>query len=146
LFLVAGNIVLATGSSVASGNRGLIRVLPVSGPLLILGLFAITGSPPFGLFLSEFTILRAAVMGGHLWVAGAMMVLLTIIFVGMAVLVLEMVLGVADPAIPVVRESNWLLLGPLALAALVLVLGVYIPPALQGALAHAAGALGGSAP
>jgi len=27
-----------------------------------------TGSPPFGLFMSEFTILRAAMSEGHLWI------------------------------------------------------------------------------
>src|SRR5665213_650479 len=51
LFLVVGNMVLATGSSSAAHNKGLVRTLPVSGTLLVLGLFAITGSPPFGLFV-----------------------------------------------------------------------------------------------
>ena len=69
MFLVAGNIVIATGSSAAADNQGLLRRVPVSGALLVLGLFAITGSPPFGLFLSEFTLLRAAIGTGHPWIA-----------------------------------------------------------------------------
>lgn len=146
LFLVAGNIVLATGTSVAAANRGLVRTLPVSGALLVLGLFAVTGSPPFGLFLSEFTILRAAVSAGHPWVAGAMLFFLAIIFVGMAVLILEMALGEPEPVAPHARESWWLLAGPVGLAAAVLMLGVYIPGPLQHVLASAATALGGSAP
>ncbi len=146
LFLVAGNVVLATGSSAAAGHRGLIRTLPVSGVLLVAGLFAVTGSPPFGLFLSEFTILRAAVSGGHLWIAVATLLLLAAIFVGMAVLILKMALGEPDPGVPVVRESPWLVAGPIALAAVVLMLGLYIPAPLQRALVHAAAALGGSAP
>jgi hydrogenase-4 component F len=146
LFLVVGNVVLATGSSAAAGNRGLVRSLPVSGALLVLGLFAVAGSPPFGLFLSEFTILRAALAGAHFWVAAAMLLLLAVIFVGMASLILEMALGTADPSAERVRESSWLLAGPVVLAATVLMLGVYVPAPLQAAITRAAVALGGAAP
>jgi hydrogenase-4 component F len=146
LFLVAGNIALASGSASVSENRGLIRVLPVSGPLLVLGLFAVTGSPPFGMFLSEFTILRGAVVQGHLWIAATMFVLLAIIFVGMAAFVLEMALGVPKPGATRSRESVWLIAGPIGLAVAVLMLGLYIPPVLQSVLARAALALGGSVP
>jgi hydrogenase-4 component F len=146
LFLVAGNIVLATGTAAAADNRGLIQILPVSGPLLVLGLFAVTGSPPFGLFLSEFTILRAAVVEGHLWVAITMLVLLAIIFVGMATFVLEIALGLPERSAARKRESLWLIAGPIGLAAAVLMLGVYIPPALSEMLERAAIALGGNTP
>src|SRR6185437_9115558 len=97
LFLVVGNVVLATGSSAAAANRGLVRTLPISGALLVLGLFAVTGSPPFGLFLSEFTILRAAFGAGHPWIAVLMLLFLAIIFVGMAVMILGMALGEPEP-------------------------------------------------
>jgi hydrogenase-4 component F len=146
LFLVAGNVVLATGTSSAAGNRGLIRTLPVSGTLLVAGLFAVTGSPPFGLFLSEFTILRAAVDGGHVWIAIATLFLLAVIFVGIAVLILNMALGEPDADVPAVRESPWLVAGPIVLAGAVLLLGLYIPAPIQAALTRAAAALGGSAP
>lgn len=160
LFLVAGNAVLATGSSAAASNRGLVRTLPISGCLLALGLFAVTGSPPFGLFFSEFTILRAAIHGGHLWVAGAMLLFLAIIFIGMATLILEMALGAPPPLSNAVddttdsarimgapvREASWLVAPPLVLAVAVLLLGLYIPSPLQAVLSHAAVALGGSAP
>jgi hydrogenase-4 component F len=146
MFLVVGNVVLATGSSAAAANRGLLRTLPVSGTLLVVGLFAVTGSPPFGLFLSEFTILRAAVAGGHIWIAAIMLLLLAVIFVGMATLILEMALGSPEPGTVPVRESGWLVVGPIALAAIVLMLGVYIPGPLNDALTRAAVALGGRAP
>ena len=146
LFLVVGNMVLATGSSAAAANRGVLRTLPVSGALLVLGLFAVTGSPPFGLFLSEFTILRAAIDGGHPWIAAIVLLFLAIIFVGMAALILEMALGEPTVIAPAVRESRWLTLGPIALAGIVLLLGVYIPSPLQTVLERAAIALGGTGP
>ncbi|MCI0434783.1 MAG: hydrogenase [Gemmatimonadetes bacterium] len=145
LFLVVGNVLLATGGT-AAASRGVVRTLPVSGALLVLGLFAVTGSPPFGLFLSEFTILRGAIGAGHPWVAAAMLLLLFIIFVGMASLILGMALGEAAQGVKPVRESGWLTVGPAALALLVLMLGVYVPAPLHDLLARAAVALGGAVP
>jgi hydrogenase-4 component F len=146
LFLAVGNVVLATGSSHAPGIHGILRSRSVTGGLLIAGLFAVTGSPPFGLFLSEFTILTGAVRGGHVWVAGAMLLLLAVIFIGMASVILEVVYGEPDPGLPAARESGWLVGGPLVLAAAVLLLGLYLPPGLQDALARAAASLGGGTP
>ena len=163
LFLVAGNVVLATGRSASVANRGLLRRLPVSGTLLLLGLFAVTGSPPFGLFQSELILLRAAFAAGHPAIALAMALLLALIFAGMAALMLEMTLGGSDeaeagapapgaapgaaPTAPAAAaESRWLVASPLALAALVLMLGFYIPGPLRAVLARAAAALGGAVP
>jgi hydrogenase-4 component F len=123
-----------------------VRTLPASAALLVLGLFAVTGSPPFGLFVSEFTILRAAIDGGHPWIAAVMLLTLAIIFVGMAALVLGMALGEPAPGAVPVRESPWLVAGPVVLAAVVLMLGVYIPGPLQDVLTRAAVALGGRGP
>jgi hydrogenase-4 component F len=146
LFLAVGNVVLATGTSYAPKIHGILRSRSVTGGLLVAGLFAVTGSPPFGLFLSEFTILSGAVRGGHPWVAAAMLVLLAVIFIGMSSVILEVAYGEPDPALPKARESGWLVGGPLGLAAGVLLLGLYIPPALHGVLARAAASLGGGAP
>jgi hypothetical protein len=79
-------------------------------------------------------------------VAVSVLVLLAIIFVGMAAFLLEMALGVPRADVRAVRESVWLVAGPIGLAAAVLVLGVYIPPVLQDVLSRAASALGGSTP
>jgi hydrogenase-4 component F len=148
LFLVVGNLVLAAGSSAAADMRGMLRARPVSAMLAVLGLFAITGSPPFGMFLSEFAIVSGAVQQHHPVVAIVALALLAVIFVGIARMILEIVLG-ARPAAPLVaidRERPWMVLGPLVLAGIVLMLGSYIPSALQQQLARAATALGGSAP
>jgi hydrogenase-4 component F len=145
-FLAVGNVVLLYGGSEATGIRGILRRAPWSGALLIIGLFAVTGSPPFGLFVSELTILTAMFQQGFAWLALLMMGLLAIIFVGMARLVLDSVYGhPVEPAEPV-KESPALLGGPIALAVLVLMLGVYLPPPLRAFLEQAARALGGSTP
>ena len=92
------------------------------------------------------SILRAAIGAGHPWVATTILVLLAVIFVGMAQLILGMSLGAPESAAARARESRWLVFGPVALAGAVLLLGVYVPGPLQSALARAAVALGGQAP
>lgn len=146
LFLAVGNVVLATGTSYAPSIRGILRSRSITGGLLIAGLFAVTGSPPFGLFLSEFTILSGAVRSGHPWVAATMLVLLAVIFIGMATVILEAAYGEPDPAVKQERESGWLVAGPLALALGVLLLGLYLPAPLREVLGQAATTLGGRAP
>jgi hypothetical protein len=75
-----------------------------------------------------------------------MLVLLAIVFIGMATVILEVAYGQPDPSLTKERESGWLLGGPLALAAGVLLLGLYIPAPLHDVLARAAASLGGVAP
>ena len=152
MFLAVGNIVLATGTSTATEIRGLRHTLPVTAVILIVGLFVVTGSPPSALFISEYTILSAAFATGHAWIAAVTILFLVIIFVGIAAMILESVLGApngrprSERTAGVTGERTWLVVAPAALAALVVMLGIYIPSPLAGALASAAVALGGHAP
>jgi len=144
MFLVAGNILTRYRSKSTEEVRGVLRVLPASGILWAMGLFALTGSPPFGPFLSEFTILKAALDQGRAGVAIAYLILLAVIFVGMATAVLAMAQGLPRDARMTARAREPLLrvVPAAALAAVVLLLGVYIPPVVRTALEDAARALG----
>lgn len=147
VFLAVGNVVLVTGTSAVQGIRDVLRRLPVTGVLLIVGLFAVTGSPPFGMFLSELTILSAAVAEHHAWIAGTVAVLLAVIFVGIAAMILEIVYAPAESRPRAGGRDRWgLTLAPAVLALLALGLGVYLPGPLADALTSAAAVLGGRAP
>ena len=63
LFFSVGNAQQHTGTTLAGGRGGLIHVLPISAPMLLLGALAVTGTPPFGIFQSEFMVLRAGFAG-----------------------------------------------------------------------------------
>ena len=144
LFLAVGNVLLTAGDGRPPVVSGVLHRAPLSGFLLLIGLFAVTGSPPFGPFLSEFAILSAAFHGGHYLIAAAVLVLLAVIFVSLGARVLSAVYGAAAPR--GAHESAWLVAGPAVLALVVLGLGVFIPRPLFRALAAAAGTLGGWAP
>jgi hydrogenase-4 component F len=140
LFLVAGNLVIAYESKRVDRVHGALHGLPVSGWLFLLGFLAISGFPPFGLFQSEYSIVRAALGNGHEWVAVALLVLLSVAFVAMAVNVLPMVQGrvQAPPAGGPSHEGVLARLMPAALGVLVVGLGVFVPPQLDRALHRAA--------
>jgi hydrogenase-4 component F len=140
LFLTAGNIHRAYGSKQVDELRGAARLLPLSGPLFLAGFLAITGSPPFAPFLSEFAILRGALDGGRTGVAALYLVLLAAIFVAMGSTVLRVVQG--DPGepgpAPELRDVALTAGPPLALLLAVLALGLWVPGVLTRLLDAAA--------
>jgi len=82
MFFGAGNVMRRYGTKEMLAIRRVLHEFPVSGLLWLAGAVAITGAPPFGLFLSEFSILRAGFSGPNLWAAIVMLVLLIVIFIG----------------------------------------------------------------
>jgi hydrogenase-4 component F len=146
MFLTAGNIHRAFGSKTTDGVSGAIRRVPASGGLFLAGFFAVTASPPFGLFLSELTILRAAFASGHYWQAGLFVALLAIVFMGMGSTVVRVVQGTPPPtASDAYREPVLTVAPALCFLLLVLVLGVYVPDWLDRALIDATAFIEGSA-
>jgi hydrogenase-4 component F len=145
LFLLAGNVLRAYGTTEAGEVRGVLRRLPTSGVLLTLGLLAIGGSPPFGPFMSELLIFQFAMRGSHPWFGILLVVLIGIAFLGMAGVLLPMLQGRDASAGEVsVRERKLSTLPPLVLCVCVLVLGVYLPTPLADVLARAAALFGGA--
>lgn len=145
LFLSAGNIHRAYGSKSTDSVRGAIRRLPISGALFLAGFLAITGSPPFGPFVSEFTIVNAAVGSGQFLAAGLFLLLLCVVFIGMGATVLAVVQG--EPGEQKdgssFRDRFATCVPILLFMSLVLLLGVYIPQPLESLLRDAAAFLEG---
>jgi hydrogenase-4 component F len=140
LFLVSGNIYSAYHSKSRDEVSGAIRRLPVSGPLFLAGFIAITGSPPFGPFVSEFTILRASFENHQYVVGGIFLFLLMVVFMGMGNTFLAVCQGEPSAAAKATdfHDSFFRVLSPLALTAMVLLLGVYIPDPVMKLLQDAA--------
>ncbi len=144
LFLLAGNVLRAYGTTAVAEVRGVGRLLPASAALLMLASFAIGGSPPFGPFVSEFTIFLGAMRGSAPWLGVVFVALLGIAFIGIAGALFPMLHGDVSASAGDVRGERPLALAPPAvLAFLVVVLGLYVPAGLDTLLRHAAAALGG---
>jgi hydrogenase-4 component F len=144
LFLSAGNIHRAYGSKLTDDVRGALVRLPVSGALFLIGFLAITGAPPFGPFVSEFTIVRAAMSGGQFLTGGLFLLLLGVIFIGMGATVLAVVQGTPPEGQDGGLRDSFSTAAPVVLfLALVLLLGLYLPPPLETMLRQAVAFLEG---
>src|ERR1041385_3268760 len=133
LFLSAGNIHRAYEGKTIEEVQGAMRRLPLSGTLFLLGFLAITGSPPFGPFISEFAILTGSFAAGRFVVGGFFLFLLLIVFMGMGRTVLTVCQGRPPAAARRTPYRDGLLTGlPIvALFALILLLGVHVPAAVN---------------
>lgn len=144
LFMLAGNVLRAFGTTEARAVRGVLQRLPLTGVGLVAALFAIAGSPPFGLFVSEFTIFQAAMSGRQSWLGVLFVAILAVAFIGLCATVLPMAQGrITSNAGKVVREVPIHVAPPLILVTGVLLLGLYVPPFLDQLLAQVASLLGG---
>ncbi|MEI7851327.1 MAG: proton-conducting transporter membrane subunit [Kiritimatiellales bacterium] len=139
LFMSAGNINRSYASTSTDVVRGALRRLPASAALFLVGFLAVTGSPPFGPFISEFSILNAGFATGHFVVSGLFLAFLLIIFVGMGATVLLVVQGNAPESAPrtAYREGLLTIVPSILLLGLVLVLGLHIPAPLNDLLHNA---------
>jgi len=139
IFFTVGHATQKAGTQVMSEIRGLIKVNPTVGWGLMLGVMAILGMPPFGVFASEFLILTTA-MREQPWATPFLFLALGVAFASMLIRVLPMVFG--DTTLKPLAHPPALIPVFVHLA-LGLALGLYIPPYLNGWYVQAATMLGG---
>jgi len=126
IFFTVGHASQATGTQSMAQIRGLIEQSPTIGWGLALGSLAILGMPPFGVFTSEFMVLTTA-MHEHPWATPFLLIALGVAFAAIFGKVQPMVFGESTAG----RLPHPPALVPVFVhLAIVLLLGVYIPPYL----------------
>src|SRR5574340_1158798 len=139
IFFAVGHAAQKAGSQAMEDIRGLLKVSPTVGWGLMLGSLAILGMPPFGVFASEFLILTTA-MRDLPWATPFLLVALGVAFAAIFSRVQPMVFG--ETALrPLAHPPA--LLPVFAHLGLALMLGLYIPPYLDGWYRQAARMIGG---
>ncbi|HJW24195.1 MAG TPA: hydrogenase 4 subunit F [Rhodocyclaceae bacterium] len=139
IFFAVGHAAQKAGTQIMEDIRGLLKVSPTVGWGLMLGALAILGMPPFGVFASEFLILTTA-MRDQPWATPFLLLALGVAFAAIFSRVQPMVFGdthlkpLAHPPalVPVFVHLS-----------LGLMLGLYIPPYLDGWYRQAASMIGG---
>jgi hydrogenase-4 component F len=138
IFFTVGHAVQKTGTQTIDEIRGLVVTNPTIGWGLMLGSLAIVGMPPFGVFASEFLILTTA-MRQQPWATPFLLVALIVAFAAIFMRVQNMVFG--DPTAKRLPHAPALLPVFVHLA-MVLILGLYIPPYLAEWFRQAAKLIG----
>jgi hydrogenase-4 component F len=145
LFLSSGDVALRYKTREAGQVSGLLAAVPVTGAALLLASFAVLGSPPFGLFLSELTIVRAGFAHGSPVFPLLLLALLGLAFVPFARTTTGMLTGSAPQLASPYRDRAAIAVtaAPLILGlAALLVLGLWIPAGLDAALRHSIAVIG----
>jgi hydrogenase-4 component F len=138
IFFAVGHAAQKTGTQMIADIRGLIRTSPAVGWGLMLGTIAILGMPPFGVFASEFLILTTA-MREYPWATPFLLTALGVAFATVFSKVQGMVFGETTAQ----RLPHAPALFPVFIhLALVLLLGLYIPPYLAQWYQQAAAMIG----
>jgi hydrogenase-4 component F len=135
---------LAQMHSSSDFNRigtGTFTRAPITSALFVLAAVIVTGSPPFGMFFSEMTILQAGFLGPHKTATSVFLAALLVLFCGFAYQVGRLVLGPprnpADRRAPHPERLDLGLMTTIVAAGVAVVSAFYLPGPLL-ALIHAA--------
>ena len=138
IFFAVGHIAQVKGTQKIADIRGLTVTHPRLGWGLVLGVIAIAGLPPLGVFTSEFLVVSSTFARQPLLA----LPLVAGLLVALGALVLRMqamAFGAPTPDAAPSRASSAPMFAHLGL---VLVAGVHLPPPLVAWLQHVAGLLG----
>src|SRR6266568_426172 len=138
IFFAVGHATQKTGTQIMENIRGLINTSPLIGWGLVLGSLAILGMPPFGVFASEFLILTTA-MRDQPWATPFLLLALGVAFAAVFSKVQPMVFGETTAKRLPARPA---MVPVFVHLALVLMLGLWIPPVLADWYRQAARLIG----
>ena len=147
-FMGAGVLVVKFGSKRISAIRGGLDLLPWSGPLFLLAVFALSAMPPSGIFRSEFQIVYGGLGSGNYAAAAVLIVLVTVAFLGLTALATRMLFTpararrAARPTLSRGEPSAWMVVPVIAGVAVLFILGLHPPGELTSLISRAVAQLG----
>ncbi len=137
LFCGSGNVLMKYGTRDLRSVKGMLRVAPISGLLLMGGALALAGLPPFNIFVSEFMVFVAGIQAGYIWVMILCGLFFTVTVGGLIQIISGSVLG-KSPESLARGDVGWRALTPMViLFALVLAMGVNVPRPVSALLQDA---------
>jgi hydrogenase-4 component F len=138
IFFAVGNIAQVKGTQVIADIRGLTVTHPALGWGLVIGVVAIAGLPPLGIFMSEFLLVSSTVAVQPL-LAVPLIAGLLVAFAALLLRLSGVAFGEPHGSIEPARAS---LVPMYAHLALVFTAGFYLPPPLVTWFQHIAAMLG----
>jgi hydrogenase-4 component F len=143
LFFCAGNVQQEFGSPFFRKVRGVIHTLPWTGGLFLMAALAVTGTPPFSVFQSEFKALSAALAADRGWAAFLFVAGVVTIFAGFLMHMAKMNLGAAQDTAPRAAECPWKMTAMVLVALVIVVFGFWLPRSVFDLVQASAAIVGG---
>jgi len=141
-FMGAGVFVLKFGSKQISAIRGGLDLLPWSGPLFVLAVFALSALPPSGIFRSEFQIVAGGLASGNYAAAAVLIIGVTVAFFGLTTATTRMLFTPAPRTQARGEPSAWMVVPVVAGVAVLFLLGLHPPGELTALISRAVTQLG----
>jgi hydrogenase-4 component F len=138
IFFAVGHIAQAKGTQKIADIRGLTQSHPLLGWGLVVGVMAICGMPPMGVFMSEFLVVSSAFARAP-WLAAPLAIGLLVAFGALLMRLIGMAFGEPSKSVGPVQASAAPLIAHLAL---VLIAGLYLPAFLVSWFENVARLLG----
>jgi hydrogenase-4 component F len=140
-FLLAGRILQRYRTSEIAGVTGLRQAMPWTAGLFAAGVLALVGLPPFGLFVSEFLLIRAAILQRQFALTAVVLALLLTAFVSLIAHLNRMLYGHVPDGIEAGERRGWPLAALACPAVILAILGVVLPGPLAALVEQTVGAL-----
>ena len=138
IFYAVGHISQVKGTQKIADMGGLTVTNPVLGWGLVLGVVAIAGLPPLGIFMSEFLVVSST-FARQPWLAALLVLAILVALGGLFLRLNSIVFGEPrGPTMP--TEASYVPM--FAHLAIVFMAGIYIPPALVAGFQNVARLLG----
>jgi hydrogenase-4 component F len=149
-FMGAGVFTIKYGTKEISAMRGGLELLPWSGPLFLLAIFALSAMPPSGIFRSEFQIVYGGLAAGHFAAAAVLVVLVTVAFFGLTTASTRILFTPAPRSLSAAaagpadrgEPSAWMVVPAVAGVAALFILGLHPPAELTDLISRAVTQLG----
>jgi hydrogenase-4 component F len=149
-FMGAGVLTVKYGTKEISAMRGGLDLLPWSGPLFLLAIFALSAMPPSGIFRSEFQIVYGGLAAGHSAAAAVLVVLVTVAFFGLTTASTRILFTPAPRSLSAAaagpadrgEPSAWMVVPAVAGVAALFILGLHPPGELTDLISRAVTELG----
>lgn len=143
MFFASGSISQKYETKAILKIKGIIKTMPLTGTLFLIGGLAIIGLPPFSIFLSEFFVLSSGFNSGQFIAVLFMMIFLVAIFAGFIKHLISMVFGIPEKEMKKGELGKMSVIPMLILGALTIILGIYVPEPLRALTNDAASIIGG---
>jgi hydrogenase-4 component F len=147
-FMGAGVFTVKYRTKQVASMRGALDLLPWSGPLFLLAVFALSALPPSGIFRSEFQIVAGGLASGNYAAAAILVVLVTVAFFGLTTATTRVLFTPAPRSLSAAtatergEPSVWMVVPAVAGLAALFILGLHPPGELTGLIARAVTELG----
>ncbi|HLK78222.1 MAG TPA: proton-conducting transporter membrane subunit [Streptosporangiaceae bacterium] len=147
-FMGAGVLTVKYGTKQIAGMRGALDLLPWSGPLFLLAVFALSALPPSGIFRSEFQIVAGGLASKNYATAAILVVLVTAAFLGLTTATTRILFTPAPRSLSAAaatqrgEPSVWMVVPAVAGLAVLFLLGLHPPGELTSLISRAVTELG----